>query len=146
MPSPSSTWASCTPRRGVPQDYSAAVKWYRLAADQGYASAQFNLGIVYTQGPGVAQDHSEAVKWYRWLPTRAMQAQFNLGVMYANGQGVPQDYVLAHMWFNLAAAQGMGSAAESRDTAARQMTPDQLAEAQRLARDWKPPQDQDSEE
>ena len=52
--------------------------------------------------------------------------------------GVPQDYVLAHMWFNLSAAQGNGDAVKNRDIAAGLMTPDQLAEAQRLAREWKP--------
>ena len=73
----------------------------------------------------------------RW-PTKATPAQFNLGAMYANGQGVPQDYVRAHMWFNLSAAQGNQGAAKNRDIAARRMTPAQIAEAQKLAREWKP--------
>jgi TPR repeat protein len=59
-------------------------------------------------------------------------------VTYANGAGVPQDYVLAHMWFNLAARQGYPSAEDHRDTLAKKMTPAQIAEAQRLAREWKP--------
>jgi TPR repeat protein len=58
--------------------------------------------------------------------------------MYAQGQGVPQDYVRAHMWFNLLAAQGYKGASENRDKAARLMTPAQIAEAQKLAREWKP--------
>jgi hypothetical protein len=58
--------------------------------------------------------------------------------MYANGQGVPQDYVAAHMWLNLAAAQGNANASESRDIVANRMTPEQIAEAQRLAREWTP--------
>jgi TPR repeat protein len=59
--------------------------------------------------------------------------------MYANGHGVPQDYVLAHMWFNLAAATGMvETAAADRDMVAAKMTPAQIAEAQKLAREWKP--------
>ena len=61
-----------------------------------------------------------------------------LGVMYGTGQGVPQDDVLAHMWFNLAASRSTGEARESaisnRDIVAGFMTPDQVAEAQRLAR------------
>ena len=89
--------------QGVPQDYAEAVKWYRLAADQGYAVAQYNLGF-----------------------------------MYADGQGVPQDYVQSHMWFNLAAAQSDANAVQNRDIIAAKMTPDQIAEAQRLAREWKP--------
>ena len=58
--------------------------------------------------------------------------------MYANGQGVTQDYVLAHMWFNLSAAQGDADATKNRDRVAGKMTPARIAEAQRLAREWKP--------
>jgi hypothetical protein len=64
--------------------------------------------------------------------------QTKLGAMYGNGQGVPQDYVLAHMWFNLSAAQGDQLGAKNRDIVAQRMTPAQLAEAQKLAREWKP--------
>jgi hypothetical protein len=58
--------------------------------------------------------------------------------MYDNGNGVPQDYVQAHMWFNLAGVQGDEDATKKRDIVAAKMTPDQIAEAQRLAREWKP--------
>ena len=58
--------------------------------------------------------------------------------MYANGQGVPQDYVQAHMWYNLAGASGDAEGAKNRDLIAQKMTPAQVAEAQRLAREWKP--------
>ena len=64
--------------------------------------------------------------------------QSNLGLSYAKGEGVPQDYILAHMWFNLAAAQGNANAIKGRDMVAGAMTPAQIAEAQRLAREWKP--------
>jgi TPR repeat protein len=57
--------------------------------------------------------------------------------MYANGQGVPQDFVVAHMWFNLAAARGNSDAQDNRDRIAREMTPAQIVEAQRLASEWK---------
>jgi TPR repeat protein len=56
--------------------------------------------------------------------------------MYDNGKGVPQDNVLDHMWFNLSAAQGDAGAAKNRDKAAKRMTPEQIAEAQKLAREW----------
>ena len=69
-------------------------------------------------------------------------AQFNLGVMYANGEGVSQDYVEAHMWYNLAAAQSSGedrdSMVKARDNVAARMIADQIAEAQRRAREWTP--------
>ena len=50
---------------GVTQDKSEAVRWYREAAEQGYANAQYNLGAMYYNGEGVRQDKSEAVKWFR---------------------------------------------------------------------------------
>ena len=50
---------------GVPQNYSEAVKWYRLAAEQGNADGQYNLGLAYERGQGVPRNYVEAVKWYR---------------------------------------------------------------------------------
>jgi hypothetical protein len=124
---------------GVPQDDAEAVRWYRRAADQGHADAQFNLGFMYINGRGVPQDDAKAFRWYRLAADQGdATAQYNLGLMYANGQGVPQDYVAAHMWLNLAAAQGNANASESRDIVANRMTPEQIAEAQRLAREWTP--------
>ena len=127
--------------KGVPQDHAEAVKWYRLAADQGEARAQFILGIMYAKGEGVTHDYAKAVKWFRLAADQGeAMAQFSLGAMYAQGVGVPQDYVLAHMWFNLSAAQGddrRGGQISGRPQPVK-MTPDQLAEAQRLAREWKP--------
>ena len=124
---------------GVTQDYAEAVKWYRKAAEQGDAEAQVNLGNMYFKGQGVTQDYAETVKWYRKAaePGDAF-AQANLGLMYYLGHGVAQDYVQAHMWLNLAAAQGYTAAVKLRDRVASKMTPNQIAEAQRRAREWKP--------
>jgi TPR repeat protein len=66
-------------------------------------------------------------------------AQTKLGTMYYEGKGVPQDYIQAHRWFNLAASSGdkvSAEAAEDRELAASKMTPQQIAEAQRLANEW----------
>jgi hypothetical protein len=124
---------------GVPKDYAEAVKWYRLAANQGDPTGQTGLGAMYADGQGVAQDYAEAVKWYRLAANQGYAtAQDHLGFMYATGHGVPQDFVSAHMWFNLAAAQGEQIAEKNRDTAAKDMTAAQIAEAQKLAREWKP--------
>jgi hypothetical protein len=125
----------------IPQDVAEAVRWYRLAADQGFAAAQFNLGNVYSNGEGVPQDDAEAVRWYRLAADQGFAAaQFNLGVKYSNGEGVPQDDVQAYMWFNLFASrttgEGRDEAVELRDRVANRLTPDQRAEAQRLAREW----------
>jgi uncharacterized protein len=131
---------------GVPQNYAEAIKWHRLAAEQGDAGAQYGLGLMYDLGRGTPQDYAEALKWYRLAAERGdAHVQGNLGVMYVNGEGVPQDYVEAHKWFNLAASRFPASEAAKRDSAvalrdqiASKMTPEQLAEAQKLARDWKP--------
>jgi TPR repeat protein len=96
----------------------------RLAADQGHASAQFNLGISYDNGQGVPQNYAEAVKWYRLAADQGdASAQYNLGQMYRLGEGVPQDYVSAHMWLNQSAAKGETRAAKLRDGIAAKMTP-----------------------
>ncbi len=64
----------------MPQSDSEAVKWYRLAADQGHPFAQLRLGICYENGCGVPQSDSEAVKWYRLAADQGNSyAQFNLG-------------------------------------------------------------------
>ena len=127
----------------VPQDYREAVRWFRLAADQGYAAAQFHLGIMYRHGEGVPQDYREAVRWYLLAAEQGnSDAQNNLGLMYENGEGVPQNYVRAHMWQNLSASASVGEdremAVRNRDRVANEMTPEDIAEAQRLAREWKP--------
>ena len=112
-------------------------------ADQGDAGAQWNLGLSYATGLGIPQDDAEAVRWYRLAADQGnATAQYNLGLMYASGQGVPQDDVEAHMWLNLAAAKSSSEnrekRVESRDEVAERMTPEQVAEAQRRAREWTP--------
>ena len=126
---------------GVPQDDVEAVRWFRLAVEQGLASAQGAIGAMYSDGRGVPQDHAEAVRWFRLAAEQGeASAQVNLGVRYHRGEGVPQDYIQAHMWANLAASRLTGEdrelAVKNRDLVANQMTRDQIAEAQRLARDW----------
>ena len=122
---------------GVPKNYAEAMRWYRLAADQGNAEAQYNLGVIYYNGEGVPQDFAEAVRWYRLAADQGnARAQVNLGVMYKWGYGVPKDYVFAHMWFNLAAAGGVEYVRTARDELVKEMTPKQITEAQRMAREW----------
>jgi len=84
-------------------------------------------------------DYDTALKEWRPLAEQGFaSAQNNLAKMYRRGQGVPKDDVLAHMWWSLAAAQGHEPARKYRDRLAEKMTPAQLAEAHRLAREWKP--------
>jgi TPR repeat protein len=82
------------------------------------------------------QDYAEAVNWYRLAAQQGnTSAQSNLGVAYEKGQGVVQDYVKAHCWSNLAAVKGDAISVKNRDILASRMTAEQIAEAQKLARD-----------
>jgi len=127
-------------------DYATALRLLRPLAAQGDAAAQYNLGLMYDEGRGVTRDDAQAVNWYRKAADQGdANAQNNLGFMYAEGRGVAQDYVLAYMWINLAAARmppggenTRENAVKARDGIAAKMTPEQIAEAQRLAREWKP--------
>ncbi len=122
--------------QGVALNHTEAIKWYRLAAAQGEAWAQLNLGIRYQSGQGVTLDYAEAAKWYRLAAAqRNPVAQTMLGEMYAEGQGVARDYVRAYMWFNLGAISGVASAVKNRDITAKRMTSQQIAQAQKMARE-----------
>ena len=119
-----------------------AAKWYRMAAEQGDAAGEYNLGLAYDNGQGVPQDYAEAVKWYGEAAEQGYAwAQSNLGGLYHEGHGVPQNYVQAYMWLNLAAAglpagAARDAAVRARDFAARIMTPTQVEKAKALAREW----------
>ncbi len=120
-------------------DYATALREFRVLAEQGDADAQTNLGFIYNYGQGVPQDYAEAANWYRKAAEQGHTGgQYNLGLMYFRGWGVPQDDVQAHMWLNLAGTQGDEKAAKNRDIVTALMTPAQIAEAQKLAREWKP--------
>ncbi len=95
---------------------------------------------MYHNGWGVPQDYIKGVKWHRQAAEQGhARAQGALGAAYYSGEGLPQDYVLAHMWLNLSAAQSYTEASQLRDNLAESLlTPSQIAEAQRLAREWKP--------
>ena len=127
---------------GTTQDFSEAFLWSRKAANRGIAGAQTWLATMYFRGHGVLKDASEAVRWYRKAAEQGTdQAQAMMGLLYSQGRGVPQDDVLAHMWLNLAASQGgenQKDRAVARDQLAQKMTREQLAEAQRMAREWRP--------
>jgi hypothetical protein len=121
-------------------DYDTAMKELQPLAEQGDDQAQFTVGLMYSKGQGLPQDDQKAVMWFHLAAEQGVAgAQANLGAMYARGRGVLEDYVLAHMWLNLAGAQGDKTAIRNRDLLeTRLMTPTQLAEAQRLAREWQP--------
>ena len=139
----SSSGSSTPSAWACPEDYQEAVRLYRLAVEQGHADAQYNLGGMYVLGKGVLQDDQEAARLYRLAAEEGHAgAQFALGLMYDDGVAVPQDYVQAHKWINLAASQTTpekaGDYRSARDEVAEKMTASQVAEAQRLAREWQP--------
>ena len=133
--------------RGVQQDFQQAVKYFRLAADQSVAEAFRKLG-AYQEGrlgrkfPILAGKASPTIETHREGLTYAVAlAQASLGEMYAQGRGVRRDYIQAHKWYNIAAATHSSDtlrkqSAKASDKLAKRMTPDQIAEAQRMAREW----------
>lgn len=128
--------ATAANKRG---DYATALKTFQSLAAQGHAGAQYSLGRLYADGQGVPQDYEKARQWYEQAAAQGYaEAQYNLGVLNFRGQDVPPDYVRAYMWLNLAAAHLTGdeqkSAANNRDIAASLLTPEQVEEAQQLAR------------
>lgn len=126
---------------GVPQDYAQAAGWLRKAAAQGSADAQYGLGVMYRDGMGFPQDPAQEFLFFGKAAEQGhAAAQANLGNLYFLGRGVLQDYVDAHKWLNLATARLTGDAQQQsaglRDQVAGRMTPTQVADAQKRAREW----------
>ena len=118
-------------------DYKTAFEKWKPLAELGYGRPQNNLGGMYYNGQGVTQDHKEALKWYRLSADQGhAKAQYRIGLMYYQGRGVIRDNVQAHKWFNIAGENGYKMGGHDRGLIEKFMTPDQIAEAQRLAREW----------
>ena len=116
----------------------------RERAETGDAEAQFTLGKNYEAGrSGLKKDYTQAQHWYRQAALQSDPfAQASLAILYRFGKGVPQDNVQAYMWFQLAIDRLTGadrqSIQELQDATAARMNPEQVVEARRLAREWKP--------
>jgi len=129
--------------QGVAKDDAEAVKWIRKAAEQNDAAAQCNLGKFYHNGQGVAKDYVEAAKWFRKAAEQNYApAQYSLAdcYYYDYGEGVTKDYVESYKWGLLAAAQGDEYAKRLVASLEDEMPREQIAEGQRLARNFKPRQ------
>ena len=125
--------------QGVPKNTALAARWFRRGAERGDAASQNNLAGMYANGEGGPRDLKEAFIWFRKAAEQGYgPAQRNLGGMYRDGEGVDRDLVLAYLWFNLAAEQGIESASKSRDKLEIQMTNEQIVEARKLSKYWKP--------
>lgn len=124
--------------QGVDQDYDEALKWFREAARQSDVTAQSCIGKMYEEGHGISIDYAKAAHWYRKAADQGLVwAQTHIGQMYSRGQGLPQDPVQALMWFQLAADAGDLVAEQLRGTVASCLSPEQISEAEELARRWK---------
>ena len=123
----------------LPRDHREAVRWYRMAAMQRHTGAFYRLCALSDIGRGIPQDYQEALRWCRLAADqRHGAAMFLVATYYEKARGVPKDVVQAYQWYNLAAANGHEDGAKWRDRLARDMTPTQIAQAQFLARNWKP--------
>jgi transglutaminase-like putative cysteine protease len=93
--------------RGVTRDDTAAVAWFRKAAERGNAFGQVNLGYMYQEGRGVPKDDTEAATWYRKSAEQGnIGGEHNLGLMYRDGRGIGQNHSEAARWLRKAAEQG----------------------------------------
>lgn len=122
---------------GVIQDHAEAFKLMHKAAIQGAPNGQRGLAQMYLEGIGVQKNYKKAVLWMSKAAEQGdKNSQASLAVQYVKGEGVPQDYVKAHMWINIAAAGGDEKYVVGRDKITELLTPSQLADAQKLAREW----------
>ena len=121
----------------IPKDDRMAAKWYRKSAEQGNAIAQGNLAGMYFDGRGLDRNFSKAAKWCKKAAIQGNHAaQLSLGTMYREGIGVPQNFINAYILYNLGAINQSIEIRNVRDQIAEKLTPDQLAEAQRLSLKW----------
>lgn len=121
---------------GVPQDYNEACKRFTKIAIKGHQAAQCKLGEIYSDGNGFPQDYNEACKWFLKAADKSnATAQAHLALIYYDGKGVIEDYVEAYKWALLAGMNGEDVSKIKQDLTAK-MTPDQIAEAQKLAKEF----------
>jgi len=122
---------------GVPENQTEATRWLRGAAEQGHARAAWEMSRRYAEGTGVPKSATDEATWVqRAADLGSIRAMFVLGNKHRRGAGVPRDLVPAHMWFNLARALGSADARPVLRQLEAKLTPEQIAQAQRLAREW----------
>lgn len=128
--------------RGTDESASEAVKWFKKAAAQGYADAQYELGNCYLEGTGVPKDPVAGVNLFKQAAEGGLPAAQNaLGLCYQHGKGIARDYVQAYKWLSLAAAEDDANSSEIKVSLAKVesvLSQEQIAEGQRLAREFKP--------
>ena len=106
-------------------------------AEEGNATAQFDLGDRFHDGLGVTQDYAKAAKWFRKAAKQGhVEAQANLGMMCALGRGLDRDYAEGFKWLSLATENGDMRAEQTRAKLAKRMTKEQITEGQRRASEF----------
>ena len=120
----------------------------KKSAEQGNPSAQYNLGVMYYTGQGTSKNYVEAFKWYKKSAQNGFApAQKQLGVFYEDGKGITRNYIEAHKWYNIAKANTTNDSNDNEDKTSEyakilmnncelKMTPEQIATAQNLAKEW----------
>ena len=122
---------------GVTKNMETARRWWSFAASQNDPGAQYNLGVIYSKGEGVAQDPVQAVQGLDRAAQRGhVQAQHNLGLLYYEGKGVARDPVRGYFWLKVAALQGEDMAEEALKSMAKDMSADQIGQAESQAEEW----------
>jgi len=129
---------------GVNQDLLEAATWYNRAAEQGHAQSQFTLAVLYKIGAGVPANNQKSAFWFERAASQGhAEAQSELGLIFATGRGRPRDAVVAYKWLTLAktsapSADVRTKAAKTLENLAKTMSPAQIAQSERLAREWQP--------
>ncbi|HDP26234.1 MAG TPA: sel1 repeat family protein [Deltaproteobacteria bacterium] len=123
---------------GVEQNFDLAFRWIQKSAEQGKAHAQDYLGIMLEEGRGTHKDVSLAASYFiRAAQQGNSNAQYNIGRLHAYGTGVPQNFVIAYMWLELSASMNNASSLALQAKLKEVMTPEEIREAQKLAREWR---------
>ncbi len=131
--------------KGKPQDEVSALAWIKKAAEADHLGAQNQYAVALIEGKFVKRDLDLALKLFQQTASRGNPiGLYSLGQSFATGLGVDQDLVKAHAYFNIAAALKHPKAGESRALVEKEMTPDQIQAAQRMAKAWRPIQNEQS--
>jgi TPR repeat protein len=124
--------------KGVTKDAKVAAEWFRKAAEAGHPTAQSNLGVLYASGGVLEKNMEAAVQWWRKAAEQGQpSAQFNLAQALVEGKAVPKDLVEAYKWYHLAADRGDRDAARMRNALGVELSPEEVADALKRAREFK---------
>jgi len=122
---------------GVAHDYKQSASYYRLAAEQGHAGAQYNLGQMNRLGQGGPPLNNEAKKWYKLAAEQGViQAQFNLGMLFFMGKPEPEEPLSAFMWWMIAASQGDRLAEKNLELLIKDLSDEQRVKGLEQASAW----------